>query len=60
MTKLLMLGTFESSLGSGRMLPIFTRCVQIVVSGLISAGEPGAPPASPASIKLNIRSSFYK
>ena len=32
--------TFEQSLGSRGMSPIFTRCAQIVESGLVSAGLP--------------------
>ena len=37
---LVVLGTFESSLGSRRMYPIFTPCVRIVDAGLVSAGLP--------------------
>ena len=37
---LVVLRTFESSLGSRRMQPIFTPCVRIVESGLASAGLP--------------------
>jgi len=37
---LVVLGAFESSLGSRKMPPIFTPCVKIVLSGLISAGLP--------------------
>ena len=36
----MILRTVEQSLGSRRMLPIFTRCVRIVLSGLISTWLP--------------------
>ena len=41
-TKLMLVvsGAFEQSLGSRRIPPIFTRCVKIVESGLVSAGLP--------------------
>jgi len=37
---LVVLGTFESSLGSRRMPPIFTPCAKIVESGSASVCEP--------------------